>query len=256
MEQLQRNVPVQSVRKALDLLSVLAFEDLHRQGVPLTVLARRMKMPPNTAHNLLRTMAACGYVMQTEAGAYAAGPRCAEMARLNRILSGTAAQAVRDRMEQLSRESGEAVTFAVLSDGRRVLVWQVQSQHVVRVDASALETRSIYAVPTGRVLLAFESGNERDKVIERYGLPGVEWGGIQSRAQLEKALAGVREQGQESIVPDGKDLASFAVPVLDSNGCAVGALGCYAPLFRCPPRKRAALLAQLLSAAKEIARHV
>ena len=53
-------VPVKSVKKALDLLSILIFDDPGLKGVKLTDLAQRLKLPANTTHNLLKTMVVCG----------------------------------------------------------------------------------------------------------------------------------------------------------------------------------------------------
>ena len=74
-------VPVKSVNKALDLLSILIFDDPGLKGVKLTDLAQRLKLPANTTHNLLKTMMVCGYVCQKEVGSSGAlltqahGPR-------------------------------------------------------------------------------------------------------------------------------------------------------------------------------------
>lgn len=248
-----RDVPVQSVRKALDILSILAFEDLERVGMPLTALARRMGMPANSAHNLLKTMGACGYVAQTDAGAYVAGPRCVAMGRVASLVSDAVARAVRGPMDALARELGESVVFAVLADGRRTPLWRADGQQTIRADAASAETRGPFALPTGRVLAAHASSAELDLLLTRSGLPGAEWDGIHTRAGLETALERLRARGFEAIVPDGPDLASFAVPVKDGRDQPIGTLGCYAPLFRCGPERQAAILDALRVAARTIA---
>jgi IclR family acetate operon transcriptional repressor len=246
-------VPVRSVKKALDLLSLLAFDDLERAGIPLTVLAARMQMPVNTAHNLLKTMVACGYVARTASGEYTVGSRCNEMGRLNTVLSAAAARVVQERMEALGGALGESVTFAVLADGQRKLLLKADAGHAIRVDSSALEQADLFAVPTGRVLAAFATPDALDRILERAGLPGAAWHGIQSRAALDRALDTIRKQGFEKIAPDIHALVSFAVPVLSRSNDLLGALGCYAPAFRCGPAKHAPVLAQLRETAAAIA---
>ncbi len=246
------DIPVKSLKKALDLLTILAFEDLKREGFPLTVLANRMAMPVNSVHNLLKTMVACGYMAQTEAGTYCIGPRMKDMGRLNVLLSAVASQTVRKRLDALCHVVEEAVTLATLADGRRVMLCQVDPRKMIRVDAATLERRSLFARPTGRVLAAFASPEELGRIVEQYGMPGVEWNGISSRKALGHALDGVRQQGYELIASEESELVAFAVPVLDGTGALLGSLGCYAPSFRCGRERHEPILSYLRQAAVDL----
>ena len=245
-------IPVKSLKKALDLLTILAFEDLKREGFALTALAHRMMMPVNTVHNLLKTMVACGYMAQTEAGTYSIGPRMTDMGRLNVLLSAVASPQVRKRLDALCHVVEEAVTMATLADGRRVLLCQVDPRKMIRVDAATLETRNLFARPTGRILAAYASPEELTRVLAQYGMPGAEWNGITSRKALGKALEEIRRQGYELIASEDNELVAFAVPVLDGNGALLGSLGCYAPSFRCGPERHEPILSQLRQAAVDL----
>lgn len=52
---------VNSVKKALDILDILIFEDIDRRGISLKELSERSGIRPNTLHNILKTMKQCGY---------------------------------------------------------------------------------------------------------------------------------------------------------------------------------------------------
>jgi len=253
---MSREVPVQSVRKALDMLTMLAFDDLERTGVPLTTVARRMGMPSNSAHNLLKTMAACGYVAQTEGGAYRLGPRSLALGRVNALLSAAVSSVVRSHMEALADDLGESVVFAALVDGRRVPLWQVEGRQAVRVDSASAETRGVFALPTGRVLAAFATPEDLDLLLERSGLPGADWDRILTRPRLEAALARIRARGYEAITPDDREFASFAVPVRNDRDQVIGSLGCYAPLFRCGPERQSVIVETMLLTAKAILQEI
>lgn len=248
------SIPVRSVKKALDLLDLLVFGDLDRSGIPLTSLAARMGMPANTTHNLLKTMAACGYVGQTPTGAYVAGRRCAEIGRVNGLMSPEVQRVIQAVLEEAGRQLDEALTFAALVDGRRVLLLRAEAGHVVRVDPNALEAGRMFAVPTGRVLAAFADPATLDRIVEVTGFPGEDWSQIRTRPQLDRALADVRARGAEVIAREGHPVAAFAVPVLLDGNVLLGSLGCYAPAFRCGPDKHAEVLAGLRRAAAGIAR--
>jgi DNA-binding IclR family transcriptional regulator len=106
------------------------------------------------------------------------------------------------------------------------------------------------------VLAAFAATAELDLLLERSGLPGADWDHLRTRAKLDAALAGVRERGFEAITPDGHELAAFAVPVRDGRDQVMGALGCYAPSFRCGPERRTAIVAAMRLTAQAIAREI
>ncbi|MGI5869415.1 MAG: IclR family transcriptional regulator [Kiritimatiellia bacterium] len=244
-------VPVKSLKKALDILSMLAFDDLAREGIALTEVARRMAMPVNTVHNLLKTMAVCGYVSQTEIGTYRAGPRMTEMGRLNRLLASAAAPEMQRHLAQLSDTLDEALVLAALVDGQRVTLCEATPNQAVGVNAAVLESRSLYAVPTGRVLAAYAEPEALERLIERNGLPGADWNDIHHRQALNHARAELRARGHEQIAPDGPDLVSFAVPVLGEGGRLLATLGCHAPLFRCDTQRQTAILARLKRASND-----
>ena len=52
---------VNSVKKALDILDILIFEDIDRRGISLKELSERSGIRPNTLHNILKTMKQCGF---------------------------------------------------------------------------------------------------------------------------------------------------------------------------------------------------
>ena len=82
-DHMNRNVPVKSLKKALDLLDVLLFEDAEEQGFEVKGLAEKLHLPANSVHNLLKTMRICGYVEKNGSGRYTFGPVCRRIAYRN-----------------------------------------------------------------------------------------------------------------------------------------------------------------------------
>ena len=246
-----RDIPVLSVRKALDLLNLLVFDDPGREGLALGDLAGRLGFPAATAHNLLKTLCACGYAVQAGVGRYTVGSRCLEIGRFNRPALRATAAVVRARRRRSAARSTDR-TFAVLADGRRLRLWSTEPEHLIRIDAAALETQRLFTVPTGRILAAFAAPRELDLLLARYGLPAAgEWPDAATAPALKRALAAIRARGHE--IMDNREIAAFAVPVLDAAGGLAGSLGCFSPSFRCPPPHHAAVVAALKKAAREMA---
>lgn len=220
-------VPVKSVKKALDLLSILIFDDPGLKGVKLSDLAQRLKLPANTTHNLLKTMVVCGYVCQNEAGRYRPGPQCRRIGLINKVEGGDFRQKLADVLKRYTAQVNEAMVFAALHGGKRVVLASSEpASQVIRIDHQMVEGRNIYRLPSGRVLVAFASPEDHRRIIENYGEPDKNW------PNHELDLKRIRKEGFCTMIPDSVGVNSFALPVIDRKGRLLGALGCYAPAFR------------------------
>lgn len=232
------DVPVKSVKKALDLLNILAFEDPSYSGTSLKKLAEKMNSPANSVHNLLKTMVACNYADQLENGKYVVGPRCRQLSLLNKMNYSYKSQCVDPVLKEIVGELNEAAVFTILCGGRRILAGHVDNSQMVKIDKVLFESKSIYELPTGRILIIHADPDELDEVVDCYGYPGDLWEGISSM----KGLAALQKKYRESkyiVIDDEKlNLWMVAVPVTDKKNYMVGALGVYAPRFRCPREKQ------------------
>ena len=77
-----------SVQKAMNILDLLIFDDISRNGLRLSEISRRTGIKSNTLHNLLRTLIERDYVSQLENGNYVTGikiDRICIMSQLNDI---------------------------------------------------------------------------------------------------------------------------------------------------------------------------
>ena len=245
--------PVRSVKRALDLLSVVAFED-EGPGLALRDLARRMELPPNSTHNLLKSMAAAGYVAQNAEGRYVAGPRCRQLSRIGALRGPDALCAIERAVADVSRRLGESVVFATLADGARRLLAHADPDRAVRVDVSQVRGPDPFAFVTGKVLVAYATADERARAVERNGWPAARWDHIRDAAALERSCAAIRERGSASAANAANETFSIACPVLDRGGALVGALGCFAPEYRCLKPDRARILRALQAAAARLGR--
>jgi DNA-binding IclR family transcriptional regulator len=241
-------VPVKSVKKAFALLSELAFRDPDGKGLSLTTLARTLGLPANTTHNLLKTMAVCGYVAQNEAGLYITGPQCRSIGIGNRLDSERFKERVLDVLTRSTAAVNEAMVFAILRDGRRrVLARSEPARQAIRVDSQTDDAPSIYSVPTGRVLVAFATPEQRLQIVGQSGPPDPLW--PDSAADIDR----IRTSGACVLLSNAQGIHAFAVPVQDPEHRLLGAIGCHAPAFRCDRASQKTIVATLQSAAAELA---
>ena len=95
------------------------------------------------------------------------------------------------------------------------------------------------------MLTAFADPAALQRIIDAHGFPGAQWDDIGGMPALQRALEQVRRQGACVMAPDPRDLAAFGLPVLTRGGELLGAIGCYAPMFRCPPDRQQTVLREL-----------
>ncbi len=244
---------IKSLAKGLALLDELTAAALSTDGMPLSKLAQSLSAPSNTTHNLLQTLVACGYARQDERTLYHLGPKCWQMATLQRALAGDLTRLAMPALHAFAQECREAAVFTVLAAGRRVVLASVDAGQAVRVDSARVEQAGIYAMPTGRVLLAQADQVTRRQIVSREGWPGSRWDDIDSESQLDAACDAINAAGHSRIALPDSGVVALAVPVVDAVAKSLGSVGCYAPDFRCNSKKKKALLDGLRRTAEQIA---
>lgn len=250
---MEKLVPVMAVKKAFDLLEILHLGmSSGREGMPLAEIARIMGMKANSARNILKTMIVCGYVEQTPSSKYLPGPKCRQMGVLNRALGKADEGSVNSVLEEMTGELGEASVFAVLVGGNRVIVGTVEANREIKINQATITSDSIFKTPTGRILAAYAEPEALLQIVERHGMPGEAWSGIETEAELKKALERIRKDGK--CVSENPELTGIALPVFNRGGSFAGAIGCYAPSFRCPEAKKAEIVSKMKAYAAKIAK--
>jgi len=160
---------------------------------------------------------------------------------LHRVAQTTAAN--------LARQTEERAVVAVLRQGVRYKIAQVESTRSVTVNPLALERRSPYDASTGRVLLAYLEESALDEVVRARGYPGPEWADITDRPTLLKTLAEIRQEGISYHTTPDHEVHSVAVPVFGPDRRVWAALGVSVPATRFVGTHRDHVVASLHAAA-------
>jgi IclR family acetate operon transcriptional repressor len=249
---MEKTIPVLSVAKAMGLLDMVIIDELRQGGASLADLARRMGMPVNSAHNLLKTLEACGYIQRLGRGRYAPGLKCRQIGRLNRHASGQAAPAVVERMARFAEDPGEGCVLAVLVGGERAVLASVDSRQAIRVCNATVDGSPFFAKATGRMLAAVASDDELEQILQRQGMPGEHWNGIGGRAELRRELSAIARRGWCRMDMPAEGLIAWACPVRDRLGGVWGVAGAYAPSFRCGPGRCRQIVRALAALAADL----
>lgn len=156
---------VQSVERALDLLEVLGEAG---QPIPLAEAARRTGLAAPTAHRLLRTMHARGYVNQTASRDYSPGPALIALGRQATPQLALLAAPVLAELEELSQETAN---LAVLENDLITYIAQVPSRHQMRMFTEVGRQVLPHASGVGKAVLATLSEAKVRAILQHTGLP-------------------------------------------------------------------------------------
>ncbi|MGW0246401.1 IclR family transcriptional regulator [Nocardia goodfellowii] len=245
--------PVQSIERAGAILRLLA-RGSGRLGV--AEIASTLDLAKGTAHGILRTLQAIGFVEQDQAG----GKYRLGAALLHLGTSYLDANELRSRAinwaDALAARSGAAVRIGMPADGQLLVV-----HHVFRPDDTpqTLDVGALlplHATALGRVLLAYDS--DLALRVRTAGLPAFTRRTCTDPALLSASLAEVREHGWAGeygeLVPGE---AGIAAPIRAHGGLVVGAIGIAGAAERLFPsvlRPDPTLLGYVRDAARAVSR--
>lgn len=183
---------VQSVDRALDLLEAMARADR-----PLGVgeLAAATGLAQGTAHRLLRTLQARGYVRRDAARKYALG---ASAFVLGDAAQRSLARSAQPHLSELVRLCGETANLAVLEGDEVVYLAQIPSPHSLRMFAEVGRHVPAHTTAVGKVLLAAMPPERARALVARTGLAPRTPKSITDADEFMHELAATRERGWAS----------------------------------------------------------
>mgnify|MGYP000887702298 CR=1 FL=1 len=149
----REEVPVKSLKKALELLSILLFEDTEGKGFELKVLAGRLGIPANSAHNLLKTMLLCGYVERNGYGHYTFGTVCRRIAFRNAQMKLSFREYALEVIRHMVSEIREAAVLITLENNVWTSLMRLDRDgNLKRSDTETVRRYYLYESATGRVI--------------------------------------------------------------------------------------------------------
>jgi IclR family acetate operon transcriptional repressor len=240
--------PVQSVERALGLLELI--DAAGSEGIGLSELANGAELKTPTAHNLLNTLIALGYIRRSERSKrYRLGPQALALGQ-GRTAMDRLVAAARRPLSDLLDEVNETIILAAYRGGRRHTIFSLESRRDLRVGAPLGADLHFYGTATGRSLLAQLDEDELAAIAERLGPRATEWPEAADDAQLAGMLASIADTGVAELHKD--HIEALAVPIPLSSSGMKAALGLFYPAVRDTPERRRTLVDALCKAAREV----
>ncbi len=231
---------MQSIERAAAILQVVAGSG---GTLGVTDVAAAVGLPKTTAHSLLRTLLAVGFVEQDRQGRYALGAGLLRLGTSHLDVNELRSRAS-NWADALASRSGQSVRLATRVGDRVVVV-----HHVFRPDDSAQVLEVGTSLPAdrtalGRVLTAFAPHRSTR------GAPDAG----------REALTAVRSRGWAVSLGECEPrTGGLAAPVRGSTGLVVAALGVVGPLEAIADGRgqpRAKLVGMVLEAAQAVSREL
>jgi len=242
-------VPVKSLKKALELLSILLFEDPEGKGFGLKILAGRLGIPVNSAHNLLKTMLLCGYVERNGYGHYTFGTACRRIAFQNAQMKLSFREYALEVIRRMVMEIREAAVLITLENN----VWTslmrlAPNGNLLRSDLETVRRYYLYESATGRVIYTFSTPAQRRILRRENGPPEFFW------PEYKNDVKTIRAEG--GCATFRKRYRSFgcAVPVFNGKREVIAALGVYMSPEKATAERKAFILNNLRKSAERLSR--
>ncbi len=227
---------VKSLSRALSLLECLGAAG--GTGMNLSELANTLQMPLSTAHRLLNSMLAAGFVEFDE-------HQTRWSVGLKTFVIGSSYLKKRDFvvcsrpfMSDLVAETGETSNLAILNNDNIVFIAQVECDEVMRMVVPPGSRGPVHATAVGKALLSALGKQQALAIASRAGLVALTEKTITKPDKLAGELAAINERGFAIDDEEQKPgLRCIAANVHNEYGEAVCAISISGPAVRIP-RKR------------------
>ena len=239
----------QALKNGLDVLLLVAS----RRSLGVTEVAGELGIDKSTASRILTTLQDANLVeKQQDTLKYALGPAVVHLyEQYHRSLSVMAA--ARPVMELLAAEIRESVHLGVLANNQAVIVDQVLSDSRLVVNATVGGSEPLHCSSVGKCLLAFASDDSRERLLAELSLDARTDNTITDLTRLRSELDRIRRLGyatdDEELSPGIK---CVAVPIRNSRGAYVYALGTSGAAGRMTEAKLSRVVPLLLNAARDV----
>jgi DNA-binding IclR family transcriptional regulator len=221
---------IQSVGRALRILQLLAA---HPQGLTVREISKLAQLNVSTAHHLVNTLRAEGYVANFRDSSYRLG---SAVARLYGGFVATIQPDPRllDTLHWLATETRETAYVGFWHNDEVVIQAIVEGSQAVRVGGLHVGySGHSHARASGKVLLAHLDGRQLEAYLATHSLVPLTPHTIRTEEALRAQLDQIRTQGYAVDLEEfAEGVCCVAAPVFSPEGLAAAALTVSAPSWR------------------------
>lgn len=230
----------QSIQRTIDVLLVFTPE---QPELGLTDLVEILDLPKSTVHRAIANLEMRGLLERNQTtGKYRLGLKLFELgmrARRNIDVRDIA----RPHLEELSRQTGETIVLAILSEDEVLYLDKVDSSKALQAISTVGQRRPLHCTAVGKVLLAGLPHYEVVRIVEKKGLPPRTLHTITDPERLYEDLSRIREEHYSVDLGEfEEELCCVAAPIMDNTEQVVASIGIAGPLSRFDEPRRLDLI--------------
>ena len=240
---------VKSADRVMAVLDLVA----ERGALPFSEISAALALPKSSAHSLLRTMEARGYLSIDDERHYRLGSRIWELAQAFHEVDDLRTL-MKPLMDEVVEHTGETVQLATLEGVSAVYLALSESPHPMKLTSRAGARLPAYTSAIGKALLASLDPQEAARRLDGAELDKLTDHTIVSVPALLEELERTRERGY--AVDDEEfaiGLRCIAVPISDLDDKVVAAISVSMPTPRYSRKAAANARAALAGAAEKAA---
>lgn len=238
-----------TVTRAMDLLNCFSCE---KPEWSLSELSRELKQPKSVVSRLLGTLKEGNFVEQSfRTKKYQLGIGIFHLGAVAESHMDLRRQAY-DPMLSLAEATSETVLLSILNNDSSVCVEKIDSPHTVKVMAEVGRRLELYAGAPHKMLLAFYSQEELEKVLpEKLEVFGPN--SPQDKKSLQEQLVLIRKRGYAiSQEERSSGVGSISAPIRNKDGRVIASLSLAIPLNRFTSDRIPQLIDDVQSHARQI----
>ncbi len=228
---------VGSASRALQIIELLVEDPSHELGI--TQIARELGISKSTAHQLVSTLVAHGFVDQCDdSSRYRLGIRMIEAGTVAATHIGFGPTLL-PILEDLVRKVRETCSIGIIAGRDVLLVQRVEAESILRVDLKAGTRLPLHNSGIGRAILASLPEPAREQTLAALNLTAEEQ--RDTKAAVNEAAA----EGYSvvrNIPVDG--ISAIAVAIRNQNNLPVAGLVIAGPTFRFEPTEFSSIALQ------------
>jgi DNA-binding IclR family transcriptional regulator len=214
-------------------LSVLELLKEYPDGLGITEIGQKLKLPKNSAFRIAQTLDALGYLNRDDSSKkYTLSKR---LLILGAAATGDASLIDKawDIMTGLRDFSGETVLIGTIAENRGVVLEQVPSTHAFKFAIDPGTTFDIHASAPGKAMLAYLPEAELEAILAKLSFIRYNERTITDRAAFRRELAQVRQDGYAIDHAEAIDgCHCVAAAILDRRGRPIAAIWATGPSNR------------------------
>ena len=214
-------------------LSVLELLKEYPDGLGITEIGQKLKLPKNSTFRIAQTLDALGYLNRNDISKkYTLSKR---LLILGAAATGDASLIDKawDVMTELRDITGETVLIGTIAEDRGVVLEQALSTHAFKFAIDPGTTFDLHASAPGKAMLAHLPENEREAILSRIPFTRINEHTITDRTVFRQELEQIRRNGyavDRAEAIDGCHCVSAAI--IDRRGRPVAALWATGPSNR------------------------